>query len=777
MAEAEIAVRVNTPEQELTVGSTTRTKLKEIACSQLEHALDARRRGLKIYESLKSLNDVIGTQYGDRVLFELVQNAHDAHDKDDEGEIAVQLIVESDSRGELLVANRGRPFTASNLDAIRNIGTSDKEIGEGIGNKGLGFRSVEALTDDVRIYSSSGAVPAEAFDGYCFRFATAKEMEEILAELGAPTGIREEVAANLPRYLVPVPALDQSESVRHLAKAAGFATVVTLPLNSAAAVDLARRQVRSLASPDAPVLLFLERIAAVDIKIFESDAVTLHRPLKKKAEAVASASRLEGMRMERVTLDDGDSFFVVKLTLPRQAVLEAVRSSLSAAPPLKRWLAWKGDAVVSLAVPLSGPSTSAPRLFNFLPMDEKEVAPIAGYLDAPFFADIDRRSMKSDLPLNKYLLEAAAVAAAAGALAIVDEDLPVPARVIVDLIAWSPPHIQKIVAGFTKVGVPLAKAPIWPVVSGGSTKWAGMDRVYAWPDVRTQYLTPSRLAASIQALIISPALGDIRLSRVRALAAAVSQSLSPTSEVLGSWTLAVAEQIASSRRANTSRWRSFYDDVVALFGAGSIPLHALQGRAFLIGADGKLLIATAGGVAGAPPVFFRVQGSRGRRGDAPPSPPGSLAKKFRFLNENVNLSDTALRAFEKAGLLRRYDPVEVLKGLRSAMGGAPTDAQRRDALLWAFRVWRSGGGKTVEDAVRAANLHVPTLVRWSPASEASLSGTWSNGAERSRYICTKAPRNQSTVLANATGSSSDIRTGRGLLQTIPRRPGFAFCIC
>ena len=63
--------------------------MTELAASQLAHALDARRRGLKVYESLKSLNDVIGTQYGDRVIFELIQNAHDAQYQGEHGEIAV----------------------------------------------------------------------------------------------------------------------------------------------------------------------------------------------------------------------------------------------------------------------------------------------------------------------------------------------------------------------------------------------------------------------------------------------------------------------------------------------------------------------------------------------------------------------------------------------------------------------------------------------------------------------------------------------------------------
>jgi anti-sigma regulatory factor (Ser/Thr protein kinase) len=224
--------------------------LEKLAVSQLEHALDAYRRGLRIYESLKSLNDVIGTQYGDRVLFELVQNAHDAHGSDDNGEIAIHLLIENEARGELIVTNRGRGVTDSNLDAIRNIGTSDKEIGEGIGNKGLGFRSVEALTDDVRIYSSRGVKVTDIFDGYCFRFATPDEMKAMLVKLDATPAIAEIVSKNIPRYLVPLPAPDQSETVRRFAKA-GFATVVALPLTSYDTVKLAKEQVFALASQSA----------------------------------------------------------------------------------------------------------------------------------------------------------------------------------------------------------------------------------------------------------------------------------------------------------------------------------------------------------------------------------------------------------------------------------------------------------------------------------------------------------------------------------------------
>lgn len=78
----------------------------------------------------------------------------------------------------------------------------------------------------------------------------------------------------------------------------------------------------------------------------------------------------------------------------------------------------------------------APRLYNFLPMDEHAVSPMAGHIDAPFFADIDRRTIKPDLPLNQLLIEAAADTAAKACLAIVDEGLAVPASAVVDMAAW-----------------------------------------------------------------------------------------------------------------------------------------------------------------------------------------------------------------------------------------------------------------------------------------------------------------------------------------------------
>lgn len=729
----------NAPVLAIPQSTTAALEIERLTTSQLEHALDAHRRGLKVYESLKSLNEVIGTQYGERVVLELLQNAHDAHSPAEKGEITIKLIIESDERGQLLVANKGRPFSSSNLDSIRNIGTSDKEIGEGIGNKGLGFRSVEALTSDVHIFSAGMMPFSGRFDGYCFRFATIDEIARQLKDSGADPQTATSVASSIPRYLVPRAVDEQSAEVRRLAEH-GYATVVCLPLNSAHAVDLARKQVAAVLGSAAPVHLFLDRVASLEVAVATPKGVIERKLLSRDVQPVTAPSIPSNFRMERVTLETGSAYLIVRQTLSKEALLSAVRESISSAPPLKRWLNWKRDALVSVAVPLGETTIAAPRLFNFLPMDEKAVSPMAGHIDAPFFADIDRRSIKPDLPLNKYLLQAAAVTAATTALTIVDDQLPLPENATIDLAAWSGPHMQRIIAAFEALKRPLAHAAIWPLVAGGSSRWSSFSTLYAWPDVRTAQLTPTRLAMVAHAHILSTGLGEARLAHVRALASAVSLPLTPSNETLCGWIDALAAHLVQTRRQTGARWRDFYDDVVALFSATPASLASLVGTRFLLGVDSRLLLATAEGLDGAPPVFHRARRERGRRGEGPPSPPSAVTRKFRFLSERVEVSEATLRAFEKAGLLRRYDPLEALAGLKGALGEIATDVQRREALIWAFRVWRNAGGRSTEDALRHAKLFVPCLGGWRPAEDASLSSSWSTvGRILEQYLFEGAP--------------------------------------
>lgn len=708
--------------------------IDSVTRSQLEHALDGQRRGLKVYESLRSLNEIIGTQYSDRVLFELLQNAHDAHAVGEKGEVAIHLVVDDD-KGILLFANKGRAFSHSNFDAIRNIGTSDKEIGEGIGNKGLGFRSVEALTNDVHIFSAGPQIPAPVFNGYCFRFASTEEIAELLEEIGASTEVAAMVAADIPRYLVPVAVTEQSDDVRRLASL-GYATVVCLPLASSREVELAEKQVAALTNSAAPVQLFLDRLASLEVSVVragvEVEKATLSRAVEPLLRYASS-----NIRMQRVTLNDGSAFLVVKQTLCKDAVLAAVAESIPAAPPLKRWLAWKGDAVVSIAVCLD--KAVAPRLYNFLPMDDHAVSPMAGHIDAPFFADIDRRTIKPDLPLNKLLIEAAAETAAKACLAIVDEGLALPASAIIDMAAWSGPRIVTIVEAFKALGRPITDAAIWPATSSAGVKWAPLRKIYAWPDVRTKQMTPSRLESIADAHILA-SVSDAQLSRIRALASAVSMPLDLRAELLCEWVEATAEYLSSKKKKTVaSGWRDFYQDVLSIFGASKIDLAALVGRKVLLGDNNKLLVATADGLDDAPPVFARMPDARGKRTQGPPNPPSAIARKFRFLNQQVEVPNDVINRFEKAGLLRHYDPVEALAALKGALESG-TDNQRQEGLMWAYRVWLATGDKSVETALRQADLCVPCVGGWMRAEDALMSSSWSAlGRTLEQYFDEAAP--------------------------------------
>jgi len=78
-------------------------ELRAQARNALSNALDEHRKGQQVYQSLKNLGEVIGTEYGDRVLFELIQNAHDAHAIGDIGGIAIKLEVNSEMGAPLPV--------------------------------------------------------------------------------------------------------------------------------------------------------------------------------------------------------------------------------------------------------------------------------------------------------------------------------------------------------------------------------------------------------------------------------------------------------------------------------------------------------------------------------------------------------------------------------------------------------------------------------------------------------------------------------------------------
>ena len=104
-----------------------------------------------------------------------------------------------------------------------------------------------------------------------------------------------------------------------------------------------------------------------------------------------------------------------------------------------------------------------------------------------------------------------------------------------------------------------------------------------------------------------------------------------------------------------------------------------------------------------------------------------------------------------ADLIREYDPVEALSGLKSALGTNANENRRKEALSWAFQVWRTANVH-IEEELKDAELHVPTLTGWRPATRAAFSSSW-----------TSVGRTLENFLVEAAKVSLDCRKAHDLL--------------
>lgn len=706
-------------------------KLTKIFEAQLRNAVDAEQSGLLNYESLRNVSEVIGGEYGDRVIFELVQNAHDAHVDGEEGAILLKLVIAGPENADLFVANMGRGFRWEDVNAIRNIGVSSKPVGEGIGNKGLGFRSVETLTDDPRIYSQQRAKPAEAFDGFCFRFAQRDEIREQV-QLITDAAIADRVAQVLPRYLAAVPVNVQPDEISQFAKD-GFATVVHLPLCSANAVSVAREQANALADIEVPLLLFLDRLARVTIEIHEAGAVK-RKTLTRKVLDRPKPSTGSPVDYQVIGVGPGSRrYLIARRTVDKSRLLEAVEASIAKEPQLARWRTWQGEPQVAVAVSLSSSDGEVGRTYNFLPMAAEMPSPILGHVDAPFYASIDRRRANFGLPLNSFLLDELAETAVRAAVELKGISSEIGQHVIFDLAAWSPIDVPRLQRASLRAEADWLERDLVPA-AGGPDKWATFGAAYIWQEQGYKLLRVRRLIKAGIENLADPGLGSIRISRLQLLLEAANVRSLPNEQDLAEWIESVAQSLKLDN-SPVKKWTTLYEESRKALPT-IIALQNLSGKSILRTRDGSVHEAMTND--GSSPVF--VQETSGTRDkDRAPLPPSTLASKFAVLDGGIGMAPDVISDFLKAGLLRRYDALQVLQSVQSTFGEKPAPKRREAALKWAFEVWRAEGSKA-EKILRAVDLHVETRAGWRPASSARFSEGWTpQGRKLSTYLSEAAP--------------------------------------
>ena len=718
-------------------------RLEAVLLDQLANAADAAQKGLRPYESLRNLGEVIGGEYGDRVLFELFQNAHDAHDEGGAGSILLKLVIHDDEQGDLYVANTGRGFDWDNVDAIRNVGLSSKSVGEGIGNKGLGFRSVETLTNDVRIYSQARSASSQRFDGYCFRFADRAEIErEAMRVTSAKTAAK--VARELPRYLAAVPLAEQSDEIRAFAQE-GFATVVHLPLRGEAAVSMARSQASALAEVEVPLLLFLERLENVVIELHDAEGVTRRRLSRRVLERPGSGDDSR-IAYEVISIGPGRRrYLVARRQVDRDRLVTAVEASIDKEPQLARWRDWQGDPKVSVAIPLNATDAEPGRIYNFLPMAAEMPSPLAGHIDAPFYATIDRRRANFDLPLNAFLLDEVADTAVQAALEL--KSMPDVAfrNAVFDLAAWNPKDLDRLERVCAERELDWKDLELVPE-AGGEDLWCSFQSAYVWEEKGYRLLRVRRLIKAGIENIADPDLGELRLDRICDILGAIPLRAVPNEQDLSSWLELVAGSLDSDG-SSPKTWGTFYEESRKALPSVAALSH-LGGKQVLRTRDG---IQAAMGIEGEMPVFVREATGKRRKSGEAPLPPKSIASKFSMLDDDVPLSPEIISGFVKAKLVRRYDALEVLAEVPASFGDRPAPKRREEALKWAFDVWRAEGAKC-EKVLDRIDLHVETIGGWRPATEARFSDGW-----------TAQGRSLTTYLAEASSLSPDCREAAGML--------------
>ncbi|MFE3073582.1 sacsin N-terminal ATP-binding-like domain-containing protein [Streptomyces sp. NPDC059247] len=689
--------------------------------------------------------------YTGRFLLELLQNAYDAHPRGSRGGRVHVLLDEDEGEwGTLYVANGGDPFTWENVNQVCELARSSKVIGEGIGNKGVGFRSVLLVSEAPEIYSTDPDGPGgPELDGYCFRFASRRDLEEFLA--GDEDA--HEVAAAFPLLQAPLPVAEVPPVCRELA-ARGNVTVVRLPLLEESARVEARNRLEELARAKVPVMLFLDRLSSLTLeRRAEGGTVRdLHeftrseKRFAPRGTAFGSLSGYASVSCATVDLGPSGKFLVSRRTVDHDRLAQTLRDAVAARLLNKKWEKWTEPAVVEVAVPLDTEHRNRRgRFYTFLPMGD-ETSFFPGHVNAPFFTRTDRAGLPRENPLNALLLDVVAETCLAAA-AVLRQVPRAPFRQLaVDLVSWDSGRQSAgrlATASRHLYGCEVSALPLVPVLTAGDAApgkgWASAREALLWPDLDLAVLTAYR-ACDAGAVVADPRVGADRLHRLEAMCKSLGCSWAPKPQTLADHAERIAGALplpGSELEKPDPAWSALYEDLAILFAEDG---RVLRGRKLLLTKDGK--VERANGEAGG----TSSRSARGRReaffppvaaeqAGIPPVP-AQLRGRLVLLHPGVAWSTgkvpgqrVSARVFlSDAELVRPFDVTSLLTHVRRALSESTDRRLRLSAVRFVFQLWRTqralGGTK-----LAALGLYVPTADgRMIRASSAFFGKGWTGTA-------------------------------------------------
>jgi hypothetical protein len=727
----------------------TRPDYKHIIESKARNEIgaywDTRERS-RAFASLKKLTAQAAREYENRSLIELVQNAYDAHPAGSQGTIHIRLDLAQGPHGTLYVANAGRPFTHSNFRAICEIGLSDKPPGEGIGNKGVGFKSAIQICHWPEIYSAAEADdPNDQFRGFCFTFARPEDIGRLT------DGNAEKCAAvinDVSPYSLPVPLENRPDEVMAFAEE-GLATVVRLQLKNARALAAIKEQIEGLTSTDVPILLFLDRIQTLVIETGIGDD-TIERVELARSDHQVGGGADGRSQFQIANLGHQGEFLICRRTIGASQLQVSIRESIDAELLDESWSEWTDDAHVATAVRLDAEEKDH-RMYTFLPMGQEAQSPFSGHLNAPFLTKLARLSIEEDVPLNSMLLDEAARCCAEMILFLREGKHSISRTAVLDLLSWKETHYQRLVSAFDELGVEIKKAdliPIVPLLTGA--EWGSLDSVHRWDFEDLGCLTTDMLVGAANVQLLPQAMGEGRSNAFhRFCSNCFGSGIDASAETIADW----AEEVASylhGQAFSPTQWDAFYDDLAVLLAAKG---KVLQGRRILLDDEGEL---RACGVREddtktRPQVTMFFQPMRDRSEDDEEVDagvdlkiPSSLRKYLSFMHPdltwytrsgNTQRRKASRHFFQDARLVQPYRTRDLLEHVGNLLARTHSQERWRDALKWTYNVHKARP-ETDGPALDELHLHVPTETGWAPAAEAFFSADWpgTNGPTLGKLI-------------------------------------------
>ena len=675
----------------------------------------------------------------------------------------------------LYIANDGHPFSESNFNSLSQLGQSDKNPQESIGNKGIGFRSVLEIATEPEIYSRSDK-DGPFFDGFCFGFFPSKVrslIEPVLAlwsgddRVALPFGDvplvdwdaglikkfrhrvsrsshKENIATKtwltrelsyLSPYLLPFPSDRQADNIVVADfERRGFATLICLPLKTADALALVRDKLEKL---DDGALLFLDKTSSIVL-----DTGVYRRELSREQKLRPGSHNGREVTISNLESQSIRKYWVwtheIALRDQDQHVQTAVQQLPGKWPDLR-------EAAVSIGVRL-GEEPEKGELSIFLPT--LLGSGCATHINAPFFGDMSRthidfgtnNNLSSGAIYNRFLLSEAARLA----VSVVHDELAEhgtdEARATIDLLAPLPSKHgatelwqQLISTAVDEAGIDIVAAE-WFLSDRG---WVALNEISLLPvKGNPSTITLKRLREHATFAAYVEEMGS-RTELIEALSAAHNIDAYPIPDDLACTVESIADGIQADCGVD---WNGFWSDADDLFDKDC---RVLVGKRVLLGNDGELHV---GGTSDCT-VFFIPR--RGATDDEEidnendiKEIPVTLRPFVAFLSDQIQiyeekngrLQQTRLRKLLlDSKLVNPFRRDEILKDVLASRTptlpvplGSPDATLCRDILLWALRlmahlVERGKGEKSLQ---QLKSLPAPCRGGWYPLEETAFGPGW-----------------------------------------------------